>query len=163
MAKWTEEQKAFMEWLALPKSMRQPATQKQFSIDYGIAEAILSRWKQLPGFWDGIENIHIKKLRERLGELYEAMINHAIEGKHPKYMEMAFQLAKEQFGEKKVTVTINEEKANVMSTDALARRAYELLANTGFTEISENDFVKNVTAPPMLEEAKIISEEKDDN
>lgn len=150
MAKWTEEQKTFMEWLSLPKEMREPSTQTELARVLGVADAVLSRWKNLPGFWDNVEQVHIKKLRDRMGELYEALIQHAIDGKHPKYMEMAFQLAKEQFGEKKVNVTVTNERTNTMTTEELAGKAYQLLANAGFNKISEADFVRTVTTTPQV-------------
>jgi hypothetical protein len=160
MAKWSDEQKVFMEWLSLPKEMREPATQHELAKELRVTDAVLSRWKAIPGFWEGVEQVHIKKLRERLGELYEALFQLAVSGKHPKYMEMAFQLAKEQFGaEKKVSVTITKEEAQVMTTEKLAERAYSLLANVGFDSISQQDFIQSVTRPkPELEEARIISE-----
>lgn len=159
MAKWTDEQKTFMEWLSLPKEMREPKTQGELGKQLGVADAILSRWKHLPGFWDGVEQVHIKKLRDRMGELYEALIQHAIDGKHPKYMEMAFQLAKEQFGEKKVSVTVTNEKAHTMTTEELAGKAYQLLANAGFNKISESDFVRTVTTSPQVLALPAKSEE----
>lgn len=167
MGKWSEEQKIFMEWLSLPKDMREPATHVELAKQLQVSNAMLSRWKQLPGFWDGVEQVHIKKLRERLGDIYEALIEHAIAGKHPKYMEMAFQLAREQFGEKNVKVTVSKEDAQAMTTEQLASRAYELLAKTGFTSINEQDFVKTITTPQAVlveaEDAKVIEEEQDES
>ena len=160
MAKWTDEQVIFMEWLALPKEMREPPTQTILAKQLGVTDAVLSRWKLLPGFWDGIDRVHIKKLRERMGELHEALFQLALSGKHPKYMEMAFQLAKEQFGaDKKVSVTITKEEAQAMTTEQLAGRAYSLLANAGFKALTEGDFVKAVTTQHIeSEEATIIEE-----
>lgn len=161
MTNWTEEQKAFQEWLALPEDMRQPKTQLELAKEIGVTAETLSRWKNLPDFYKGVEKVHIKRLQDRLGELYTALIEHAIAGKHPKYMEMAFQLAKEQFGEKKVNVTISKEEAQAMSTEQLAGRAYKLLAGAGFKSVDESTFVRQITsgAQPEFEEAKIISED----
>ena len=62
-----------------------------------------------------------------MGELYEALVEHAINGKHPKYMEMAFQLAMEQFGKKEVQVSLTQQDAAAMSTEDLAQKAFDLL------------------------------------
>lgn len=163
MGKWTNEQEIFMQWLSLPKDMREPATQSELAKQLEVSDAMLSRWKKIPGFWDGVEQIHIKKLRERLGDIYEALVDHAIAGKHPKYMEMAFQLAREQFGEKNVKVTVTKEETQAMTTEQLASRAYELLAKTGFKTLTEKDFIQTITTPTAVlveaEDAKVIEED----
>ena len=40
---------------------------------------------------------------------------------------MAFQLARDQFGKKEVQVNLNQQDASSMSTEELAKKAYELL------------------------------------
>ena len=123
----TDEQKIFARWLSLPKSQRQPRTQELLAAELNVNGMTLSRWKKLPAVQDEVDRTHIRYLKDRMGELYEALVDHAVNGKHPKYMEMAFQLARDQFGKKEVQVNLNQQDASSMSTEELAKKAYELL------------------------------------
>lgn len=156
-----EEKKAFAEWLALPKDLREPQTQYELADILGVSNVTLSHWKDDKSIWENVDRVHVRKLRERLGELFESLIQHAIDGKHPKYMEMAFQLAKEQFGQKDINVTITKTETQVMTTENLAARAYELLSRTGFKSLDQQSFVEQIANPALLVEANIVSEDTD--
>ena len=80
----TDEQKAFAEWLALPKEIREPSTQQEFAEMIGVTPMTLSRWKKRQTLQDYHENTLIVKLRDDLADLYEALKQHAINGKHPR-------------------------------------------------------------------------------
>lgn len=142
--KLTEEQKIFAAWLSLPKSERQPKNQSKLAEELGVNDMTLSRWKKLPAIQAEVDRTHLHYLRDRLGELYQALVEHAISGRHPKYMEMAFQLAMEQFGKREVNVNLTHQDAASMSTEELAKRAYALLNRSNEMDILEEDFVAAV-------------------
>lgn len=125
--KLTEEQKTFAAWLSLPKSQRKPRTQELLAIELDVNGMTLSRWKKLPAVQAEVDNTHIRKLKDRMGEIYDALVEHAINGKHPKYMEMVFQLEKGQFGKQQVDVNLSNQEVAAMSTEDLASKAFELL------------------------------------
>lgn len=126
--KLTEQQKIFAAWLSLPKSQRKPRTQELLANELEVNGMTLSRWKKLPAVQAEVDNTHIRKLKDRMGEIYDALVEHAINGKHPKYMEMVFQLEKGQFGKKEVQVNLSQADAAAMSTEDLAAKAYELIS-----------------------------------
>ena len=136
----SEEQKAFAEWLALPKEMREPSSQKKFAELIGVTEMTLSRWKQRHAFTEYVDNTLVRRLRDHLGSLYQALINHAIDGKHPKYMEMALQLSMDQFGKKEVDVRITSEETVKMTTEDIADRMYGIFKKSGELGISKAGF-----------------------
>ena len=143
--KLTEEQKVYALWLSLPKSERKPKTQGLLAKELDVTEMTLSRWKKLPAIQAEIDRTHLHYLKDRMGDLYRALVDHAVNGKHPKYMEMAFQLAMEQFGKKEVNVTLSKEDAAAMSTEDLAAKAFALLnKHNPDMEVSEDEFVTAV-------------------
>lgn len=143
--KLTDEQKIFAAWLSLPKSERKPKSQTLLAKELGVKDITLSRWKKLPALQAEVDRTHLHYLKDRMGDLYRALVDHAINGKHPKYMEMAFQLAMEQFGKKQVDVRLTKEDAAAMSTEDLAAKAYELLnKHNPEMEVDEAEFVAAV-------------------
>ena len=52
----------FAEWLAVPKNMREPKTQKELASVLNVQPETMSRWKQDQGFRDLV----FEKARERL-------------------------------------------------------------------------------------------------
>ncbi len=44
----------FIHWVARPKPLRVPKTQRDLAKKHGIAEETLSRWKNKEGFWDEV-------------------------------------------------------------------------------------------------------------
>ena len=143
--KLTDEQKVYAMWLSLPKSERKPRTQGELAKKLEVSEMTLSRWKKLPAIQAEIDRTHLHYLRDRMGDLYRALVDLAISGKHPKYMEMAFQLAMEQFGKKEVNVTLTEKDAASMSTEELAEKAFKLLnKHNPDMEVDEAEFIAAV-------------------
>lgn len=137
----TDEQITLARWLSLPKSQRQPKTQGLLAKDLNISEMQLSRWKKSPAVQAEVDRTHLHYLKDKMGDLYQALVDHAISGKHPKYMEMAFQLAMEQFGKKEVNVSVTNQDAAAMSTEEIAARAFSLLSQYNDMDIDKKDFV----------------------
>ncbi len=51
---WTTEQTNLQLWLALPKKLRLPKTQRELANRLGVNEVTLSDWKKLPGFQEEV-------------------------------------------------------------------------------------------------------------
>ena len=129
----TDKQKVLAAWLALPKDMREPSTQKALAEKLDVDQMTLSRWKKMHNMKAYVDDVLLIELRDRLGELHRALIDHAIAGKHPKYMEMALQLAMEQFGKKEVDVRITKNETVTMTTDDLADKMFGIFKKNGMS------------------------------
>ncbi len=140
----TDEQKLFGDWLSLPKGMREPTSQAKFADMIGVNGTTLTRWKKLPTMKAYVDDTHMLKMRDRLGELHEALVEHAIAGKHPRYMEMALQVALEQFGNKEVDVRITTNESRKMTTEQIADGMFKILKRNGVEGISKANFRKAV-------------------
>lgn len=77
---WSEEQRLYMDWQALPKDERTPKTEAEFAAQINVTDRTLRRWKQLPGFWDGVKNEARANLRSAIGSIYNALIKEAVAG-----------------------------------------------------------------------------------
>jgi len=69
-----------MLWLALPRDVRTPASQKDLAEKFGVTAHILSDWKHIPGFADEV----VKLVRELvktddLANVLAAMVEEATE------------------------------------------------------------------------------------
>lgn len=63
----------FIDWLAQPEGLRQPASQKAFADKYKVDEDTLTRWKQRPNFWTLHENRVRAQWREKTGLAVNAL------------------------------------------------------------------------------------------
>lgn len=77
---WSEEQRLYMDWQGLPKDKRTPKTEEEFAQQIGVTDRTLRRWKQLPGFWDGVRNEARANLKAAIGRIYGALIQEAESG-----------------------------------------------------------------------------------
>lgn len=146
----TDEQKLFAEWLITPPELRDPGTQRELAVMLNVSEMTLSRWKKQKGFQEYTDNTLVVKMRDRLGEIHEALFNHAINGKHPKYMEMALQIAANQgIGKKEIDLRITAEDTRTMTTEEAATRLHDLLSQTGALNVAKADFVQALNTAPM--------------
>ncbi len=70
----------FVKWIALPTFEREPDTQGEFAKKYKVAEAVLSRWKLDPSFWEDVSRIRKSTRRDNFEDvvkgLYKACIKH---------------------------------------------------------------------------------------
>lgn len=77
---WTGPQRIFIDWLALPKAMRQPRTQKELCQKFGVGEGTLSEWKRLPGFMDEVARTAKEFMKDDVADVLGAIRNNAKKG-----------------------------------------------------------------------------------
>lgn len=77
---WSASQLKYMAWSALPSSERKPTTEAEIAAEIGVDDRTLRRWKQLPGFWDGVKNEARANLKGSIGRIYNALIKEAETG-----------------------------------------------------------------------------------
>lgn len=77
---WTDVQRQFMLFLALPKSHRQPKTQRAFAEKIGVDEATLWRWKRLPNFADEVATLARELVKDDVPDVLGTIRQKAKEG-----------------------------------------------------------------------------------
>lgn len=80
---YTPEQVRFQEWLALPKQLREPKTQRALAPLLGVGEDVLSEWKKLEGFVDTVASLARQHLKSELPEIFGALAREAKAGDVP--------------------------------------------------------------------------------
>ena len=143
--KWTPEQQVFIMWLALPKKDRSPKTQKALAAHLEIDPDTLTNWKKLDELWDAVDNVHIDRLRNRLGDIFDAAVGHAIKGNHNS-AKIIFDFVQGMYGKQQLDINISDGAAKDMTETAMAERAYELFNRMGDSPVSKEDFL-SLTLP----------------
>lgn len=72
--------RAFIEWLTIPESLREPKTARQFAADNKVSERTLHRWKaqgDVQNRVQGLVNLHA---RSRYADVANAIVECAIAG-----------------------------------------------------------------------------------
>lgn len=80
-----------MAWSALPSSERKPATEAEIAAEIGVDDRTLRRWKQLPGFWDGVRDEARANLKGSVGRIYNALIKEAETGSY-QHIKLALEM-----------------------------------------------------------------------
>lgn len=88
---WSAAQLEYMAWSALPKSERKPATEAEIAAKVGVDDRTLRRWKQLPGFWDGVRDEARANLKSSIGRIYDALIKEAEAGSY-QHVKLALEM-----------------------------------------------------------------------
>lgn len=68
----------FIEWVALPKELRSPKTQRELAKKFGVGEDTLSEWKQRDDFWSSVEEKRKNWGRERTPDVLLALHKRAV-------------------------------------------------------------------------------------
>lgn len=69
--KWTDKQRKFMAWLALPSYDRQPLAQYALAAELKVHETTLCAWRKLPGFMDEVKSL----ITASLGDVYHDVMH----------------------------------------------------------------------------------------
>ena len=77
---WSPEQLRFIRWLALPKAERVPKTQREIARQFDVAEETLSRWKDIPGFRDAVNQLARELVKDDIPEVMGAVRREAKKG-----------------------------------------------------------------------------------
>jgi len=88
---WSAGQLEYMAWSALSRGERRPAKESEIAAKIGVDDRTLRRWKQLPGFWDGVRNEARANLRSSIGRIYDALIKEAEAGSY-QHVKLALEM-----------------------------------------------------------------------
>lgn len=116
---WHADQLEFIKWLALPKSQRQPKTQKEFAKKINVDEGTLSDWKRLPGFMSDVTANAREQLRDALSDVYGALVKRALDG-DVQAIKLALEVSGEYTPKQKVDLDIDVTKLSDDELRAIA-------------------------------------------
>ena len=71
--KLREEYLLFAQWIAVPKSLRNPRTQQAFGAKYEVSVEAICDWKNRPDFWEKVEEYRSFWGKERTGDVIETL------------------------------------------------------------------------------------------
>ena len=91
---FTPDQQKYLDWVALPKSIRQPKTLTQYARQNSVDRTTLWRWTKVSGFQEAAAAAARDGLKSELPEIFEALAKKAKDGDVP-----AIKLALEVAGE----------------------------------------------------------------
>ena len=78
----TPKQRAFLEWLALPKAARHPPTQGMLANQLGVTDRTLNNWKRKFDLSEKAARMAREAVTEHLPDIYAALIREAKSGKY---------------------------------------------------------------------------------
>jgi hypothetical protein len=67
----------YTQWASLPSALREPKTQKDWSLKWGVTEATLSRWKSRPEFWEQIANRRREWAKDKTSDVIHGLFRNA--------------------------------------------------------------------------------------
>lgn len=95
----------FIQWIAMPKSLRSPKTQRELARKFGLGEDTLSDWKKREGFWEETEQLRKSWGKERTPNVMLALYNRAVKSGDPSAVRLWYEIVEEtRFNEKDITV-----------------------------------------------------------
>ncbi|MEK7106958.1 MAG: hypothetical protein AAB899_02125, partial [Patescibacteria group bacterium] len=72
----------FVRWFTSPRSLRRtrglPETQREWAVAMGVHQNTLTRWKQLPHFWDEVSFHRKDEFRRYTSDVYYALVKKAL-------------------------------------------------------------------------------------
>ena len=100
----------FVQWIALPKSLRDPQTQKELAKKFGVGEDTLSEWKQRNDFWMSVEEKRRSWGRERTPDVLLALHSRAIKTGDPHAVRLWYEIVEgvRFTGQKEKALTMQE-------------------------------------------------------
>lgn len=72
------EYQDFIQWVAAPKPLRKPKTQRELASSFGIGEDTLSDWKRRQDFWEKVSEARQKWTREKTSDVLYALYKKAV-------------------------------------------------------------------------------------
>jgi hypothetical protein len=80
---FTPRQYKFINWLALPRELKEPKTQTEYADMIGVNKVTLSKWKQKEGFKEAVRERALTWTDDALPDVLGALIKEAVGGSAP--------------------------------------------------------------------------------
>jgi hypothetical protein len=82
----------FVQWIAMPKALRSPKTQRELAVHFGVGEDTLSEWKQRADFWNLVDEQQKAWGRERTPNVLLALHNRAVKTGDPRAVRLWYEI-----------------------------------------------------------------------
>lgn len=119
---------SYVQWMATPEDERTPPTKQEFAKYLGIARDTLYRWENTEWFQQAVRREAKKWLASRRRDVYQALIDQAIEEQNIAAIRHYSQLMGDQVQKidvKKTEESVDTEDVRKMDTEELVKRALE--------------------------------------
>ena len=133
MREFTEKQKLYQEFLATPSKFRKirfgTDSKSEFAKEVlGVHPNTAYNWTKLPNWSESVNQLAVLAQHHRLGDLYEAIFDKAINDKDVKAMRLAAELGNNMLNSIKVEDnTVSANKIQATAEEKLAQRAAEIM------------------------------------
>jgi len=120
----------FVQWIALPKSLRSPKTQRELAKKFGVGEDTLSEWKNREDFWNEVEKKRKSWGKERTPNVLMGLYTRAIKSGDPQSVRLWYEIVEgRRFNDKAADIVCDrcEKYAAIeeLSDEELKRRIEE--------------------------------------
>ena len=112
------DQEIFAEWLAVPKKMRVPKTQKELASLLNVCPDTLSRWKMNAEFQSRVSKMALSRLETALPDIFQVIIDNARAGKF-QFVKLILELTEKYSS--RITVESKGPKVGIEGYSALIK------------------------------------------
>ena|SRR3989338_7032923 len=123
----------FIDWTALPRTMRGLKTHLEFGRHFGVSIDTLTDWKKLDGFWNEVSFLQGQHFRKYTSDVYYALVKKAIKEGGAREVELFHKLFESPHETSKRVETPNE----LAPEDQLAIN--KALSNIGLASLLEDE------------------------
>ncbi len=145
-----EAKEVFAAWLALPRKLRKPRTKRELAEKLGVNPVQLTRWSKDPEVWKLVDRHHIARLRDYLGDIMQAAVQHAVDGNH-NYAKMIIDVVRNSL-ERQEKIVVHQDVRH-LSDEEIVEKMFAMLQRKGEVPVSRENFVKMMTGgsgkPPV--------------
>lgn len=72
------ERHLFLQWCAMPRKLRVPKTQQEFSKKYGVSEQSLCKWKNDEDFYTELKLYRQRRVIDELPDVLESVVKNVV-------------------------------------------------------------------------------------
>ena len=112
-------QELFAEWLAVPRQLRHPKTQKEFAARLDVCPDTLSRWKKDPDLQAQVYTLAHKRLENSLPDVLGVIIDNAMAGSY-QFVKLILELTQKY--SIKITVQSDQPQIGIEQYSALIKQ-----------------------------------------
>ncbi len=111
----------FVQWIAMPKALRNPKTQRELAVHFGVGEDTLSEWKQRADFWQLVDEQQKAWGRERTPDVLLALHSRAVKTGDPRAVRLWYEIVEGK--------RFNDKVAEVICRSCEKYREFEALSD----------------------------------
>ena len=118
----SKRKQVFAEWLAVPKKMREPRTQKELATVLNVQPETLSKWKKDQGLQELVFEMARTRLEVELPDIMQVIVDKAKEGQI-QFVKLVLELTNKH--SEKITVKQEAPEVGIENYTAVIRKAVQ--------------------------------------